>query len=179
MLAALVLVELWLLLVVALVLPFTGIHGWSTNRHRSPGLLSYETPAVETSRTYQSRNNLNRNFPTYLQLSTAIDQSTTDDDIIQILHEPDSTFISSKGVLDWPTWSCPVSKFPWSYSETEVCYLIKGKVIITPVINNNNNEPSASPKSATIAAGDYVTLSAGLSCTWDVIEAVEKHYMFI
>jgi hypothetical protein len=104
--------------------------------------------------------------------------SSTDDDRIQVIHRPDNDFLSAKGVWDWPTWGCPVSKFPWSYSDTEVCYLIKGKVIITPVIQNSNGSPEPSPKTVTIAAGDYVTLAAGLSCTWDVIEAVEKHYMF-
>ncbi len=105
-----------------------------------------------------------------------ISDSTKDaDSIIQIIHEPDSNFLSSKGAFDWPTWGCPVSKFPWNYSDTEVCYLIKGKVIVTPVTKNSN----VAPTTVTIAAGDYVSLPAGLSCTWDVIEPVEKHYMFI
>jgi len=29
-----------------------------------------------------------------------------------------------------------------------------------------------------IEAGDYVIFPAGMSCTWDVTEAIDKHYNF-
>jgi uncharacterized protein len=162
----------------ALVFPLKGIHGWSTNHYLWAGPNNYKCITTTSDRSRCNKLH-NRNPSTYLKLS-AIDESTTDG-LVQIIHEPDTDFLSSKGVLDWPTWGCPVSKFPWSYSDTEVCYLIKGKVIVTPVIKNNNNSngPQVSPKPVTIVAGDYVTLPAGLSCTWDVIEAVEKHYTFL
>lgn len=32
----------------------------------------------------------------------------------------------------WPTWGCEASKFPWSYSENETCYVLEGRVIVTP-----------------------------------------------
>jgi uncharacterized cupin superfamily protein len=35
-------------------------------------------------------------------------------------------------VRSWPTWGCEVSRFPWSYSENETCYVIEGHVIVTP-----------------------------------------------
>lgn len=35
-------------------------------------------------------------------------------------------------MLRWPTWGCDVSKFPWSYSENETCFLLEGRVIVTP-----------------------------------------------
>lgn len=32
----------------------------------------------------------------------------------------------------WPTWGCGVSKFPWTYSDTETCYITEGTVVVTP-----------------------------------------------
>ena len=81
-------------------------------------------------------------------------------------------FIGSKqnnSVLGWGTWGCPVSKFPWSYGDNESCYLLAGKVTVTP---------DDGRKAATFEKGDFATFPAGMSCTWDVTEAVEKHYMF-
>jgi uncharacterized cupin superfamily protein len=72
-------------------------------------------------------------------------------------------------VYNWGTWGCPASKFPWTYSSAESCYLLEGKVTVTP---RDGRKP------VTIAKGDFATFPAGMSCTWDVTEAVEKHYMF-
>jgi len=88
---------------------------------------------------------------------------------IEVIAAPDPEFLKQKGVLDWGTWGCGVSKFPWTYSEAESCYLLKGKVVVTP---NGGGAP------VSIEAGNFVTFPAGMSCTWDVTEAVEKHFMF-
>ncbi len=32
----------------------------------------------------------------------------------------------------WPTWGCPASKFDWYYDQTETCYVLEGRVIVTP-----------------------------------------------
>ena len=68
----------------------------------------------------------------------------------------------------WPTWGCEVSKFPWTYGEKETCLLIKGKVTVTPT----NGQP------VTIQQGDIAIFPAGMSCTWDVTESIQKHYRF-
>ena len=68
----------------------------------------------------------------------------------------------------WPTWGCEVSKFPWTYGEKETCLLIAGKVTVTPT----GGEP------VTIQKGDIAIFPAGMSCTWDVTEAIQKHYRF-
>lgn len=88
---------------------------------------------------------------------------------IEVISQPDEAFLKSKGVYDWGTWGCGVSKFPWSYGDSESCYLLAGKVTVTP---SDGRTP------ATFGKGDFVTFPAGMSCTWDVTEAVEKHYMF-
>lgn len=72
-------------------------------------------------------------------------------------------------VKTWPTWGCEKSSFPWSYSETETCYILKGKAIIIP------KDGTASVE---IGVGDLCTFPEGLSCTWDVKEPILKHYYF-
>lgn len=66
-------------------------------------------------------------------------------------------------------WSCPPSKFPWTYSDKETCYLLEGKVKVTP---------AGSKESVEIGAGDLVEFPKGMSCTWDVSVGVDKHYNF-
>lgn len=94
---------------------------------------------------------------------------TTTGPEIEVISQPDGTFLEQKGVMDWGTWGCGVSKFPWTYDSAETCYLLKGKVTVTPT---DGRQP------VTIGKGDYVTFPAGMSCTWDVTEAVQKHFMF-
>lgn len=88
---------------------------------------------------------------------------------IVVVSQPDQDFLAKRGVFDWGTWGCGVSKFPWSYSDAESCYLLAGAVTVTPT-------DGRSP--ATFKKGDFVTFPAGMTCTWDVTEAVEKHFMF-
>ena len=87
---------------------------------------------------------------------------------IHIEREPSRERLAELGVEDWPVWSCEVSRFPWTYEERETCYILAGRVTVTP----DGGEP------VTIGAGDLVTFPAGLSCTWDVHEPIRKHYRF-
>jgi len=88
---------------------------------------------------------------------------------IEVVTLPETEFLEKKGVFSWDTWGCGVSKFPWSYGQTECCYLLAGKVTVTP----SDGRPAVR-----ISKGDYVTFPAGMSCIWDVTESVEKHYCF-
>mmetsp|Transcript_3787 Transcript_3787/g.4640 ORF Transcript_3787/g.4640 Transcript_3787/m.4640 type:complete len:130 (-) Transcript_3787:762-1151(-) len=88
---------------------------------------------------------------------------------IEVVSQPDKEFLEKKGVFGWGTWGCGVSKFPWSYDSSESCYLLSGQVTVTP---------SDGRKAATFGKGDFVTFPAGMSCEWDVKEAVQKHFMF-
>lgn len=47
---------------------------------------------------------------------------------IHIERNPSEARLAELGVRKWPTWSCDVSEFPWTYSGTETCYLLKGRV---------------------------------------------------
>ncbi len=88
----------------------------------------------------------------------------------QILYErrPALGKLDVIGVYDWPIWKKEASKFPWTYQQTEVCYFLRGKVIVTP----DGGEPLE------FGRGDLVTFPAGMSCTWEILKDVEKHYNF-
>ncbi len=87
---------------------------------------------------------------------------------IIIEHAPDSDKLGALGVSSWPIWNCDVSEFPWTYDRRETCYLLEGEVVVTP------DRGSAVP----IKAGDLVIFPAGMSCRWNVLQAVRKHYQF-
>ncbi|KAI4375191.1 hypothetical protein MLD38_013094 [Melastoma candidum] len=88
---------------------------------------------------------------------------------IKIERNPPETRLSELGVRKWPKWGCPPSNFPWTYSSKETCYLLEGKVKVTP---------DGATEAVEIAAGDLVVFPKGMSCTWDVSVAVDKHYNF-
>jgi uncharacterized cupin superfamily protein len=87
---------------------------------------------------------------------------------ILIEHNPSPAKLEVMGVYDWPIWTKEVSTFPWTYDQQETCYLLAGEVTVTP----DEGDP------VQFSAGDLVIFPAGLSCTWDIREAVEKHYDF-
>jgi hypothetical protein len=72
---------------------------------------------------------------------------------------PDAVFLEQLGVFAWPIWSKEVSTFPWTYNSEETCYLLEGEPI-------------------RLQAGDLVIFPAGMSCTWQIRQAVRKHYVF-
>lgn len=87
---------------------------------------------------------------------------------ILIEHNPSPAKLEVMGVYDWPIWTKEASNFPWQYDQQETCYLLAGEVTVTP----DSGEP------VKFGAGDLVIFPAGLACTWDIHEAVEKHYDF-
>ena len=87
---------------------------------------------------------------------------------IIVQNHPSERELQERGVFDWPLWEKEASEFPWSYDMTETCYLLEGQVEVTPA----GGEPVA------FGAGDMVTFPAGMSCVWNISEAVRKHYSF-
>jgi len=82
------------------------------------------------------------------------------------VEQPTRETLDEMGVFDWPIWEKGASRFPWTYDETEVCYIIEGRVTVEP----------ESGEAVTFGAGDLVTLPAGMDCTWEIHEPVRKHY---
>ncbi|SIN77831.1 hypothetical protein SAMN05443662_0581 [Sulfurivirga caldicuralii] len=72
------------------------------------------------------------------------------------------------GVENWPIWEKEVSSFPWEYDTDETCYILDGRVTVTP----EDGEP------VEIEAGDLVTFPKGMRCTWEIHEPIRKHYTF-
>lgn len=84
------------------------------------------------------------------------------------IKKPTEADLADMGVPDWPIWEKEVSKFPWFYDETETCYVLEGRVRVTP----EQGEP------VEFGPGDLVTFPKGLGCTWEVREPIRKHYRF-
>lgn len=81
-------------------------------------------------------------------------------------HNPAPVKLEVLGVYDWPIWKKEVATFPWHYTDKETCYILKGRVIVTP----EGGEPRE------FRRGDLITFPAGLACTWQILEKIEKHY---
>ena len=87
---------------------------------------------------------------------------------ITIEHAVSPVKLDTMGVDGWPIWTKEKSTFDWHYDQEEVCYILEGEAIVTP----DDGE------AVTIRRGDLVRFPAGLSCTWQITEAIEKHYIF-
>jgi len=88
-------------------------------------------------------------------------------DQISVLQNPSDEQLSQLGVSSWAIWEKEASEYHWVYDEKEVCYLLQGKVQVTP----DGGDP------VSFGAGDLVTFEEGLSCTWKILEPVRKHYV--
>ncbi|XP_061342655.1 uncharacterized protein LOC133288841 [Gastrolobium bilobum] len=78
--------------------------------------------------------------------------------------------LSELGINLWPKWGCPPGKYLLKFDAQETCYLLRGRVKVYP--------KGSSSESVEFGAGDLVIIPKGLSCTWDVSVAVDKHYKF-
>ncbi len=87
---------------------------------------------------------------------------------IQVQSNPSEDRLQQLKVSSWPIWTKEISEFPWTYDDSETCYLLEGDVIVTP----DGGEPTRVKK------GDLVTFPAGMSCTWKILSPVRKHYKF-
>ena len=86
---------------------------------------------------------------------------------IEVRHDPEKSELESMGVFNWPIWDHHPATFGWGYGGTETCYILEGRVVVTP----EDGDP------VEITAGDLVVFHPGLNCTWDVREHVRKHYI--
>ena len=84
--------------------------------------------------------------------------------IIRTLTEKEKNQLN---ISEWTIWEKEVSKFDYTYEETEHCLFLEGEVVI-----ETQNAVRF------IKAGDFVTFANGLSCTWDIKKKVKKHYQF-
>lgn len=87
-------------------------------------------------------------------------------DQILLERKPSPMKLEVIGVYDWPIWRKEVSTFPWTYDKQETCYILRGQFRVTP----DGGEAQE------FSRGDLITFPAGLSCTWEILKDVEKHY---
>jgi len=71
------------------------------------------------------------------------------------------------GIDSWPIWEKEISRFNWTYSGDEQCYIIDGEFSVETDDGNYDIKP-----------GDFVVFKKGLSCVWDIKKSVKKHYNF-
>ena len=48
------------------------------------------------------------------------------------VEKPEKEKLEQMGVFSWPIWQKEASTFPWHYSDRETCFLLEGKVKVTP-----------------------------------------------
>ncbi|KAK2986353.1 hypothetical protein RJ640_026617 [Escallonia rubra] len=102
--------------------------------------------------------------------SSNADSSPSNPRII-VQKNPSVSQLSELGIKSWPKWGCSPGKYQLKFDAQETCYLLRGKVTVYP---KNSDDSEA----VEFGAGDLVILPKGLSCTWDVTVAVDKHYQF-
>jgi len=66
----------------------------------------------------------------------------------------------------WPVWTKEISEFQWEYDEKETCYILEGKMVVTP----ENGKPVSFGK------GDACHLSERIKMHWKINSPVRKHY---
>ncbi|XP_010669376.1 uncharacterized protein LOC104886611 [Beta vulgaris subsp. vulgaris] len=122
------------------------------------------------SNSFRVKNQKNRSFCIVRASTEGTSMSSTIEKLgVKIEKNPPESRLSELGVRQWPKWGCAPSKFPWTYDAKETCYLLKGKVKVYP---------DGSDEAVEFGAGDLVVFPKGMKCTWDVSEAVDKHYNF-
>jgi hypothetical protein len=84
------------------------------------------------------------------------------------IEKPSEDQLKEMGIRKWPIWEKESSKFDWYYSDQETCYLLEGKVTVTP----------ENAVAVDFGAGDLVVFPKGMKCIWDIKEPVRKHYSF-
>ncbi len=85
---------------------------------------------------------------------------------IKVEKTPAQSRLDELNVTKWPTWQKEVSIFDWTFHEQEIAYILEGLCVITPT--------GGAPIS--FGKGDLVTFPAGMTASWEVKEALHKHY---
>ncbi|MFP4686842.1 MAG: cupin domain-containing protein [bacterium] len=87
---------------------------------------------------------------------------------VKLEKQPDEDRRDELGISGWSSWGKEASKFDWSYSSTETCYILEGAVTV--------HLPGS--KSVSAEAGDLVQFPNGLSCTWEITSDLRKVFTF-
>ena len=77
-----------------------------------------------------------------------------------------ASLIIQYGIKNWPIWKCDPSNFQWNYNEKEICLIIEGEA----------NIKTEAGEIYFIKSGDLVEFPKGLSCEWQIIKSIKKHF---
>ena len=77
-----------------------------------------------------------------------------------------ASVIIQYGIKNWPIWECEPRHFSWKYFEKEICLIIEGEAKIM----------TEKGESYLIKSGDLVEFPEGLSCEWQIIKSLKKHF---
>ncbi|MCX5633524.1 MAG: cupin domain-containing protein [Phycisphaerae bacterium] len=77
----------------------------------------------------------------------------------------------------WPIWTCEKSTFDWDYTQKETCLILQGRVTVKDRPGSREGRLTANG-TVSFGPGELVIFPNGLKCTWQVSEAVKKHYNF-
>ena len=77
-----------------------------------------------------------------------------------------ASVIIQYGIKNWPIWECEPINFLWNYNEKEICLIIAGEA----------NIKIDGGESYFIKAGDLVEFPKGLSCEWQIVKTIKKHF---
>ncbi|KNA19238.1 hypothetical protein SOVF_063410 [Spinacia oleracea] len=86
---------------------------------------------------------------------------------VKILNNPPQSKLDELQVNTWSKWSGQPMKIPWTFEAEETMYLLEGKVKVSVDGQEGSFE---------IGGGDLVVFPNGMKITWEVLEAVTKHY---
>lgn len=75
--------------------------------------------------------------------------------------------VKRKGIDSWPIWTKEISRFDWTYSGNEECFILEGEFSVETDEGIVNIKP-----------GHFVTFRDGLNCVWDIKNSIKKHYNF-
>ncbi len=80
---------------------------------------------------------------------------------------PSKEELDNLKVSTWPIWTKEKSRFDWHYDEKETCYILEGEAIVR-----------YQGKEVKFGKGDLVIFPEGLSCEWEIVKDIKKHYKF-
>ncbi|XP_021756282.1 uncharacterized protein LOC110721441 [Chenopodium quinoa] len=86
---------------------------------------------------------------------------------VKIDKNPPQSKLDELQVNTWSKWSGQPMKIPWTFEAQETMYLLEGKVKVSVDGQEGSFE---------IGGGDLVVFPNGMKITWEVLEAVTKHY---
>ena len=77
-----------------------------------------------------------------------------------------ASIIIQYGIKNWPIWECQPSNFPWYYNQKDICFIVEGEA----------NIKTEAGEIYFIQSGDLVEFPDGLSCEWQIIKSIKKHF---